>query len=201
VTKALALAAVVLVVAWMVRRAEGNRALEGATAAFGRGDRVEAIVLARAAADARCPWCAAPELGYARLEAIAKDAEAKADDATAVAAWRAVRAATLATVVVGTTSARRERAEAEIARFEHRIDATAAALGGTASPAATEERLRGALATSAVPSGSVFVLLAIGGALFLLGARRFVESRVLDKAGLALALGGGAVATVGALFF
>jgi hypothetical protein len=199
---ALTLALVVLVTAWGVRASEGRHALESCDAALARKDHVEAIVFARAAAQARCPWCGAPELGYARLYAIAKEAEGRGDDATAVSAWRAVRSATLSTTVIDASPARRERADAEIARFEHRIDAaTAAAGGGAASPAASEEKLRGALAASPIPSASVFVLLAIGGALFLLGAVRFVRSRSFAPTELGIALAGFACAAAGLLLF
>jgi hypothetical protein len=198
---AVALALVVLVAAWVGRVSEGRRSVEACEAALQRGDRVEAIVLARAAAESRCPWCAAPELGYARLEAIAKDGESRGDAATAVAAWRAVRAAALGTSVLGSSSARRERAETEIARIEHRIDAASTAAGGTPSPAASEERLRAALATNSVPSGTVFLLLTLGGVLFVLGAVRFVRARSVSMTELAVALCGAAVAAAGVSFF
>lgn len=119
---AVALALVVVVTAALARVSSGHRAVEECDAALARQDDVEAIVFARAAAEARCPGCEAPELGYARLEAIAKDAEGRGDLATAVAAWRAVRAATLATAVLDRAPARRERADAAIARLEHRIE-------------------------------------------------------------------------------
>ncbi|MBX3223726.1 MAG: hypothetical protein KF795_24650 [Labilithrix sp.] len=196
-----ALALVVTGAAWVGRVAEGRRALAGCDEAFARGDGVEAIVLARAAAEARCPGCASPELGHARLYAIAKDAERRGDYATAVAAWRAVRAATLATSVLDAAPARRERAEAEIARIEHRIDAAAAAAGGAPSPAASEENLRAALAAPATPSGTVFLLVTVGAALFALGAARFVRARGLRPTELAAALAGAALAVVAVLFF
>ena len=198
---AVALALVVVVAAWASRVSEGRRSLEASDAAAKRGDHVEAIVFARAAAEARCPWCEASELGYARLYAIAKDAEGRADDATAVAAWRAVRAAALGTSLVATSSPRRERADAEIARLEQRIDRAAAAAGGSPSPAAAEPRLRAALATSSVPSGTVFVLLAIGGAFFVLGAIRFARARAFNASELALPLIGAGVAALGVLAF
>jgi hypothetical protein len=198
---AFALVVVVLAVAWMGRVSEGRKSLDASDAAFKRGDRVEAIILARAAAEARCPWCSAPELGFSRLYAIAKDGESRGDDATAVAAWRAVRAATLSTVLFDTSPARRERADAEIARLEHRIDAVATAAGAPPSPAASEERLRVALAKSAVPSGAVFALLAVGGALFLFGAVRFVRARSLRIGELAMAIAGGGIAAAGVLLF
>jgi hypothetical protein len=196
-----AVALVVVVIAWIGRVSEGRRSIESSDAASKRGERVEAIVFARAAAESRCPWCDTPELGYARLYAIAKEAESRGDDATAVAAWRAVRAATLGTSVLDTSPARRERADAEIARLEHRIDAAAAATGAPSSPAASEEKLRAALAKDAVPSGTVFVFLTIGGSLFLLGATRFARGASSRVPELAIALAGGAVAAAGILFF
>jgi hypothetical protein len=196
-----AVALVVIVTAWITRASEGRRALDASDSAMARGDRVEAIVLARAAAEARCPLCGAPELGYARLYAIAKDAEMRGDDASAVAAWRAVRAATLGTTLLDPAPARRERADMEIARLEHRIDAAAAAAGGALSPAASEERLRAALTSSSVPSGMVFVLLTLGGALFLAGVLRFVRSRAFAVPDLALTAAGGTIAAVAVLLF
>src|SRR5687768_5031256 len=93
------LAVAVIVTAWIARASEGRRALAECDGALFRKDVVEAIVFARAAAEARCPLCSAPDLGYARLYAIAKEAETRGDDITAIAAWRAVRAATLGTAV------------------------------------------------------------------------------------------------------
>ncbi|MBX3201495.1 MAG: hypothetical protein KF894_25385 [Labilithrix sp.] len=198
---AVALALVVVLAAWFGRASAGRRSLEACEAALAREDRVEAIVLARAAAEARCPGCGAPERGHAHLEAIAKDAERRGDDAIAIAAWRASRAATLATAVLDTSARRRERADAEIARIGHRIDAAEAASGGAPSPAASEARLRAALAAPAVPSGTVFLLVAVGGALFALGAVRFVRARAFRRTELALALAGGALSAIGVLFF
>lgn len=198
---AVALALVVVIAALVARVSEGRRAVEGCDAALARQDYVEAIVLARAAAEARCPWCEAPELGYAKLHALAKDAESRGDHPTAVAAWRAVRATTLATSVLDRSPARRERAEGEIARLEHRLDAATTAAGSAPSPAASEERLRAALATSLVPSGIVFALLAIGGALFAFGAVRFVRSRVFRVPDLVVAVAGGALAAAAVLVF
>lgn len=194
------IAVVIIVTAWIARVRDGRRSLAACESAFVRGDRVEAIVFARAAAEARCPWCAAPELGFTRLQAIAKDGENRGDDAVAVAAWRAARAATLAAVIFDTSPERRGRADAEIARIEHRIDAAAAAGGGTPSPAASEERLRGALAANTVPSTTVFVFLALGGMIFLYGALRFVRTkgRVVD---LGLSAAGGGLAVIGLLLF
>jgi hypothetical protein len=198
---AVLLAVLVVVAAWASRVSEGDRAIAECDAAFARGDRVEAVALARLAAEARCPRCSAPELGFGRLAAIAANSEAKGDDVTAVAAWRAVRAAALGSALLDSSPAWRERADGEIARLEHRIDAAEVARGGTASPAASEERLRSALAAATVPSGMVFLVLAIGGALFVAGAIRFVRAQAFAASDLALAAIGIALAAAGALLF
>ncbi len=195
------LALVVLIAAWIARAAEGSRALAECDGALRRKDVVEAIVFARAAAEAKCPFCSAPELGYARLYSIAKDAETRGDDVTAIAAWRAVRAAALGTALFDATPARRERADVEIARLGHRIDAASAAAGNMASPAASEERLRAAQAAHDVPNGMAFVLVAIGGIAFLVSAIRFAIGRATKVPDLVGALAGAAVAACGVLLF
>src|SRR5688572_462216 len=195
------LAGIVIATAWIARAMEGDRVLRECDGAVFRKDFVEAIVFARAAAEARCPFCSAPEIGYARLYAIAKDAETRGDDVTAIAAWRAVRAAALGTVVFDAAPARRERADVEIARLGHRIDAAAAAAGNMASPAASEERLRAAQAAHDVPNGTTFLVIAIGGVLFLFFAVRFARARGVKTADLAGAIAGAVVAACGVLLF
>jgi hypothetical protein len=192
---------VVVGVAWALRSAEGTRAVADCDAAFARGDRLEAVRFARAAAQARCPGCSAPELGYARLEAIARNAEGRGDDATAVAAWRAVRSAALGTLVFDARPAWRERADPEIARFEHRREQARIAGGDPPAAAATEERLRAALEPTPVPSGGLFALLAAGGALFAIGAVRFVRTPTFSATAALVALAGAAVAVVGLVAF
>jgi hypothetical protein len=191
-----------LAIAWTSRATEGRRALLDADAALARGDLLEAILAARVAAEARCPGCGAPDEGFARLERIARDAEARGDDTTAFASWRAARAALLATSVLSTTSPRCARADAELARFAHRIDAAAAAAGANPTPAAAEERLRARFTESDVPAGASFALIGIGGLVFLACGARFAMSRAArSKLELGLAVTGAAVATVGALLF
>jgi hypothetical protein len=168
----------IVIVAWISRSSEGKKSLDACDAAVKRGDRIEAIVFARAAAESRCPLCSSSETGYQRLQTIAKEAEGRGEDTTAVAAWRAVRAASLSSVVIDTQTARRTHADEEIARLEHRIDLAAAAGGGsTTSPAASEERLRVALQASSVPGTMVFLMLTAGGVLFFVAAYRFVRRR------------------------
>lgn len=189
-------------IAWSGRAAEGRRALVDADAALARGDLVEAVHFARAAAEARCPACGAPDEGFARLEKIARDAEARGDDGTAFASWRAARAALLATVVLETSSPRRVHADAEVARFAHRIDVAAVAAGANPTLAASEERLRAVLTESDVPGGVAFALIGFGGLVFLASGARFAASRAArSTADLGLAVTGAAVATIGALLF
>lgn len=196
------LAVVVVGVAWIGRVSEGKRALADSDSARARADWAEAVMAARTAAEARCPAFCVSELGFSRLYAIAKDAENRADDATAFAAWRAVRSAALATAVLDVHAAKRERADQELARIGHRMDAAAAAAGAPASPAASEERLRATLAASNPTSGTTYLLLAVGGLLFLGGAARFVlAKKELPRADLVISLTGAAVAACGALFF
>jgi hypothetical protein len=206
--RARALLAVALVslvaigVAWAGRIAEGRRALADADSALERGDATEAILAARIAGEARCPGCTAPDEGFARLEKIARDAEARGDDATAFAAWRATRAALLATAVASTTSTRRAHADAEIARFAHRIDAAAVAAGATPTPAAAEDRVRAALTESDVPGAATFALIGLGGIVFLAAGARFATSKTKRSVTeLGLALAGAAIAAAGALLF
>lgn len=196
-------AVIVLAIAWAGRSSEGRRALVDSDAALARGDTLDAILAARVAAEARCPGCSAPGEGLGRLERIAKDAEARGDDATAFAAWRAVRAALLATSSFGTSSDRRTHAEVEVARFAHRLDAAAVASGASSTPAAAEDRLRAALAASEIPGGPSFALVAFGGVVFLLAAGRFVMGRrgARGRTDLGLAAAGAAVAVAGALLF
>jgi hypothetical protein len=196
------LSVLVFVIAWAGRVTEGKRALADCDSARARADWAEAVMSARAAAEARCPAFCVSELGFARLYAIAKDAESRADDATSFAAWRAVRAASLATAVVDVHAARRERADQELARIGHRMDAAAAAAGAPVSPAASEERLRATLTASNPASGTTYLLLAIGGLLVLGGAARFVTAKNrFPRAELLLSLTGAAVAACGALLF
>ena len=197
----LVLAAAVFVAAWIGRVSEGRKSLAEADAALIRGDRIDAIVFARAAAEARCPLCSAPAAGFAKLESIAHDAEAKSDDATSLTAWRAVRSATLAATWFDDSEPRREHADAEIARLSHRVDALNAATGNSASPAAAEEKLRAVLAPSPLPSTMVFVVVALGAALLLTGALRSVRAKSLRAQDLAIAAAGAAVAVLGVVAF
>jgi hypothetical protein len=199
-TAGLAIALVVLGIAWAGRAAEGRRALVESDSALARGDLVEAILAARTAAEARCPGCGAPAAGYARLESIARAAEAKGDDRTAFASLRAARAAAVAT----RDDDAKARADHELARVGHRLDVMAVAGGATPTAAASEERLRATFAWRETPSAATVALLAAGAVLLLAGAARGVRR---GGAGgrrwpeLAVAAAGAALAALGLLAF
>jgi hypothetical protein len=191
-----------LAIAWSGRASEGRRALAEADAALARGDTADAVFAARIAAEARCPGCAAPGEGFSLLEKIAKDAEARGDDTTAFAAWRATRSALIATAVASASSTRRVHADNEVARFAHRLDAAAVAAGAAPSPAAAEDRLRATMAESEVPGGPTFAIVGLGGLVFLAAAARFATSKADGgRVELGLAAGGAALAAAGALLF
>ena len=190
-----------LAIAWAGRVSEGQKALTDSDAALARGDTAEAILSARIAAEARCPGCSAPDLGFAKLEKIARDAEARGDDTTAFGAWCAARAAILASSVLSTSSARRAHADLEVARFAHRLDSAAVAAGAPPTPAAAEEKVRAALAQSDVPGGAAFALVGIGGIVFLAFGVRFARGGAKRRSDLGLAAAGAVLAAAGALLF
>lgn len=95
----------------------GRTEVAAADVAAARSDWWEAVVHARAAAEALVPGSPWPERGRERLEAIGRDAEARGDDATAMLAYAAMRTAALATRAPGSGSdAWRAKAEQGLAR-------------------------------------------------------------------------------------
>jgi hypothetical protein len=130
--RAAALAALVVVsVAGILSAREaaiGRSEATAADAAAMQSDWPGAIAHARAAAEAFVPGSPWPERGRLRLEAIAHDAEARGDDATALLAYGAMRAAAMATRAPGSGSARwRATAEEGLARVAAmRTDASGA---------------------------------------------------------------------------
>ncbi|MCL2778958.1 MAG: hypothetical protein FWD73_13235 [Polyangiaceae bacterium] len=207
---ATALTIVVFAVAWAGRVSEGRQALAKADAAIASGNMLEAIAMSRAAAEARCPGCTASEQGFSRLETIAKLAELRADNEAALSAWRAVRAASIASGVFRVHTARREHADAELVRLGHRasvVDAAERAPLRGPSRTVGEEQLATMLDTSTVPTGATYALVGIGAIAFLVGTIRFARQRTSDGFNardawdLLLCAVGFAVAVCGALFF
>jgi len=119
--RAAALAALVVVASVAVLTARelavGSAEVTAADAAALRSDWGDAIVHARAAAEALVPGSPWPARGWSRLEAVGHDAEARGDDPTAMLAYGAMRAAALATRAPGAGSDRwRTKAEDGLAR-------------------------------------------------------------------------------------
>jgi hypothetical protein len=97
VAQALFVVAVVVALASWKEWVTGRDEVATADAAAARSDWVGAITHARAAAEALSPGSPWTRRGWLRLEAVGHDAEARGDDATALAAYSAMRAAALAT--------------------------------------------------------------------------------------------------------
>jgi hypothetical protein len=133
-----------------------------ADAASQRSDWGDAIVNARAAAEAVAPGNPWPERGRQRLEAIGHDAEARGDDATALLAYGAMRAAALATRGPGSGGdGWRRKAEEGLARV-------ASARRDVAAPQADAGVMLDALHDTEPPATWTLVLLA-GSGLGMLG--------------------------------
>jgi hypothetical protein len=151
----------------------GARAIRESDEAFARGDLPAAIVHAHAAAEAMVPTSPYPARGYARLDAIARDAEARGDDPTAATAWRAMRSAAKAT---RTREPWLERANQGISRagaHAGRAPAEASQCVGSTSencdPSALEKRISDALAEDDTPGTLTFFLVGAASLFFFFG--------------------------------
>lgn len=168
----------------------GKEALIDSDAAAARGDLVGALARAREAAEAVAPGSPYPKQGYARLESIARGAEARGDERTAVAAWGAMRAAAAATNAAGDeANAWTQLADDGLARSGSRplVPGRPAGDNAWASQSgeihASEPLLRASLARDDLPSTLVLTLLGAGALAFFAGcARLAVTAR--DRAAL-----------------
>jgi hypothetical protein len=120
---ALGLGVVVTRVFW-----DGRQALSAGDAAMARGDVAGALTGWRRAARWYAPGAPHVEDAYDRMEALARAAEEKGDDAVALDAWRGVRSSSLSTRSFYTPHADRlavanERIAALTARLEVAMDA------------------------------------------------------------------------------
>jgi hypothetical protein len=181
-------AALVLTVLAIRQASIGRDAVAAADAASARSDWPEAVAQARTAAEAISPASPWPERGLRRLEAIAHDAEARGDDATALLAYGAMRTATLETRAAGSTGDRWRRAADEgVAR----VAASSKAMP-RARPAVVADALRG----DASPSIARITALALSAAATLAALARLAfasgDPRV-DRAARGVAAAGFAV--------
>jgi hypothetical protein len=173
--------------------AAGSRALVDSDAATALGDYGTAIARARDAAEGVAPGSPYPRGGYARLEAIARAAEARRDERTATASWAAMReAATASSSPLGPTDAWRGLADEGLVRVG------AAERAADAEVHAREATLRAALAHEDAPATGMLAVLGLGAAAFLAGCARLAfaarDLRAVGRERLALAaVGGGAI--------
>jgi hypothetical protein len=144
--------------------AEGAEEVAAADAAATRSDWAEAITHARGAAEALAPGSPWPRRGWLRLRAVGHDAEARGDDATALAAYSAMRAAALATEGIGAgVEIWRAEAEQGIAR----VAGSQMGLGPHVSAESTLAALRssetpGTMTLAALSFASMAVLGGLG---------------------------------------
>jgi hypothetical protein len=168
--QAAALAALVVVAATATLTARelavGQAEVTAADAAASRSEWGDAIVHARAAAEALVPGSPWPARGWERLEAIGHDAEARGDDATAMLAYGAMRSAALATRAPGSGRDRwRSKADESLAR----VAAYRKEVGG---PVASATSMLDALRDNEPPPTGTVALLGLAGVAMLGGLAR-----------------------------
>jgi len=145
----------------------GARAMAESDAALARKDAPAALASARDAAEAYAPASPYVRAGFARIEAIARDAEARGDERAAVSAWSAMRAAATATSgAFVSTDTWRALADDGVTR------ASARGAVASAEAHAPESVLRASLARDDGPSPFTLALLAGGALAFFAGAFR-----------------------------
>ena len=153
----------------------GSRAISECDVARARGEHMTAILAAKRAAEAHVPFSSHSTAGYVRLRDMAHDAERRTDEASAAAAWRSMRSASLATRGIGAGGGDwRTMAEDGLVRV--------AAQRTSAGELGNEVTLRAALSVDDTPPTWSFV--AIGGTtlIFLFGAARLLlHARRTDK--------------------
>jgi hypothetical protein len=153
---------------------EGKRAVVASDLALSRGDVREAIAQARSGAEAAVPGSVYPTLAYARLEAIARAAEAGGRLDDAAFAWRAMRSAARATEPAESARGRAEQAEhgivhvAALPRPGHHEG------GALAAP---ERLLRQQLASDGLPAPIIPMALAWATLAAFLGLARYSAVR------------------------
>jgi hypothetical protein len=163
----LALFGLLFAVAMAHQMREGARAMTECDAALARADLTTAISRARSAAEAAAPASPYPARAYERLASIARDAEAHGNEATAIAAWSAMRAAAIETRSrIVDTDRWRALADQGIAR----VGSTTERAGAEIRP--TQAALADALARDDTPPAGRLALLALAAALFFAGAAR-----------------------------
>jgi hypothetical protein len=207
VVGALGLLALLVAVATVRQISAGARAVIDSDAAAARGDLAAATARARDAAEAAVPGSPYPREGYARLEAIARAAEAKRDERGAVAAWGAMRAAATATSapLLGTGAWRALADEGLVRAGSAAPEAWRGEEGATPPPASGEvhasaETLQAALAREDAPPTGLLALLGAGALAFFAGCARLAVAAG-DFAAFRRERAALAAATLGAILY
>jgi hypothetical protein len=205
--RAVAIAAVLVLLgvfgaaAWR-ELAAGARGVDDCDVATARKDWPAAVAGARDAAEAVLPGSPYPARGYDRLAAIAKDAEARGDDAVANDAWRAMQAAARATRgAFVKTSEWQAMATEGLARVA--AHAAGPAPKDTDAPAegpAANSALLAAIARDEAPPVATFALLAAAAVAFFGGAA-WTAWRASDALTWARARVPAAIAAAGLLLY
>ncbi len=155
--------AIVVGIAGVRQLSAGAQAVALADAAAAKSDWPMAIAQSRTAAEALTPGSPWTERGWQRLEAIGHDAEARGDDQTALLAYGAMRAASLATRgPLSGWQRRRAQADEGLARV-------AASTRDPAARPATATAMLDALHASEPPALGLLLALAAA-SLALVGA-------------------------------
>jgi hypothetical protein len=141
----------------------GQSEVAAADAAAARSDWGETVAHARAAAEALVPGSPWPARGWARLEAVGHDAEARGDDATAMLAYGAMRAAALATRAPGAGSERWQ------ARAQEGLARVASSRTDPGSPRVTADSMLEALRQNEPPATWTVTVLGASGVAMLGG--------------------------------
>ena len=162
----------------------GQVEVAAADAAADRSDWPDAVLHARAAAEALVPGSPWPARGWARLEAIGHDAEARGDDPTALLAYGAMRAAALATRAPGAgADAWRRKADEGLARV-------ASSARTATGPHVASDAMLDALRETEPPPTWILTVLGAAGVAMLAGLARIAWTTTPTEERLAQALAG-----------
>lgn len=177
---------------------EGAKAMRASDAALAAKNPDLAVAEAFLAATHLAPLSPWSERGYARLQFIADDAEARGDDDLAETAWHAIRSAEVATQgPLSGSPTRRRRAELALGRIDaRRLLVLGARSPGLARP--NETALAKAHGEVGTPTNTALGLLGAGAllaaacalTLVRLGASRRGRASLAAAFGLAVGLAG-----------
>lgn len=168
---------------------EGARAMRASDAALAAKNPELAVAEAYLAATHVAPLSPWSDRGYARLQTIAEDAEARGDDDLAETAWHAIRSAEVATSgPLSGSPARRRRAELALGRIDsRRMLVLAARTPGLARP--SEGALAKAHGEDGTPKAATLASLGGGSLLAVACALALARTGARGRSAVAAACG------------